>query len=271
MKLLCCDLDFTLLTTDKQVSEGNLKAIREMTEAGHHFAIVTGRPLVSGLRVAREFNLAMPGTYIATFNGGQIYDCSTNEIVKEHRFPIEYAEYLFKEAKAAGLHVHTYTENDSKLLCERHTPELQMYMDHNKMEAIVCDNPLSRLDKPPIKVIVMSMDGRKDLEPFRQNHLSWSRDKLLSIFSCDFLLEYENPKVGKGAAVRMLAEHLGVDMADTVAIGDEENDISMMEEAAIGVCMVNGPEHVKAHANYVTERNNDEDGVAEAIYKFILN
>ena len=270
MKLLCCDLDNTLLDSEKRVSEGNLKAIREMAQKGNAFAIVTGRPLVSAMRVAKEYDLIMEGAYIATFNGGQIYDCSQDKIVKEYRLPLEHVEYLFKEAEAAGLHIHTYTDNDSKLICKNHTPELKMYIDHNKMEAIVCDNPLERLDKPPVKAIVMSLEGRKLLEPFRQQHLEWSKDKLISIFSCDFLLEYEHLAVGKGAAVKMLAEHLNIPMENTVAIGDEENDISMIKEAHVGVCMCNGPEHVRACADYVTMHNNDEDGVAEAIYKFVL-
>lgn len=271
MKLLCCDLDFTLLDSGKRVSEGNYAAIQEMIKKGHHFAIVSGRPLVSALRVAHEYGLDTEGTYIATFNGGQIYDCSKGEVVKEYRMNLSDVEYIFSEAKAAGLHVHTYVDNDSKLLCEKNTPELKMYTEHNKMEAVVADNPLTLLDKDPIKTIVMSVNGRKDLEPFRQSHLGWSEGRLSCLFSCDVILEYENPLVGKGNAVRMLAEHLGVDMADTVAVGDEENDISMMEAAAVGVCMCNGPEHVKPHADYITEHNNDEDGVAEVIYKFILN
>ena len=121
-KLLCVDLDGTLLDDSKNISSGDLQGILQLLNAGHKFAIVTGRPLASALIVAQDYGLMIEGSYIATFNGGQIYDCSQKKVISEVRMPMEHAEYVFKKAKEAGLHVHTY--KDAYVVCDKKTPEL---------------------------------------------------------------------------------------------------------------------------------------------------
>jgi len=267
-KLLCVDLDGTLLDDDKNISTGNIKAIEEMIARGHKFAIVTGRPLTSALIVARENGLDREGSFIATFNGGQIYDCSKGCVISETRMPMEYAEYVFKKADEAGLHIHTY--DDKNVICASKSPELDFYLKNTKLEGVITENPLDYITKNPIKLIVMSMEGRKVLEPFRDSIAKWCEGKLSSIFSNPHLLEYSSPEIGKGNAIRMLAGILGVDIADVIACGDEENDLSMIEAAGVGVAMVNGTDEVKSVADYITENSNNEDGISEVIARFTL-
>lgn len=268
MKLLCVDLDGTLLDSEKNISNENLRAINEMTEAGHRFAIVTGRPLTSALRVAKENDLSRPGMYVASFNGGQIYDCASEKIIHEERMRMDYAGYVLKKAGEAGLHIHTY--DDRNVICEKRTPELEFYLKNTKLESVITDDPLGYLDKPPIKLIVMSMGGRAVLDPFRDSLNEWCEGKLSSVFSHPTLLEYSSPSLGKGKAVEMLCRLCGTDIKDAIACGDEENDLTMLECAGLGVAMNNATEPVKNVAGYITARDNDHDGIAEVIEKFIL-
>lgn len=268
MKLLCVDLDGTLLDSEKNISDGNLKAINGMVEAGHRFAIVTGRPLKSALRVAVENNLCRPGMYVASFNGGQIYDCAAGMVIHEERMEMEYARHVFKCAEAAELHIHTY--NDTNVVCVRKSPELEFYLKNTRLEADITDDPLGFLDKPPIKLIVMSLKGREILEEFRDGLSQWSDGKLSSIFSHPTLLEYSSPSLGKGKAVGMLCELCGIDISQAIACGDEENDLTMIEAAGLGVAMSNATDVVKETADYITVNDNNHDGIAEVIEKFIL-
>jgi Cof subfamily protein (haloacid dehalogenase superfamily) len=80
-------------------------------------------------------------------------------------------------------------------------------------------------------------------------------------------VEINDQNAHKGNAIRQLAEHLGLDMSQVLAFGDGSNDITMLKEAGIGVCMENGLDSVKAVADYITD-SCDEDGVAKAIYRF---
>lgn len=266
-KILFTDLDGTLLDSKKDISKRTLDTIRDMIAGGHHFAFVTGRPLPSALEVAEHFGFMGDGFYVAAFNGGQIYDCAKRKVITEHRMPMEYATFMFKAAHDAGLHVHTYT--DDCIVCKENTPELKFYTGPVHMEPIFTDDITKVLDKGPLKIIVMSLKSRQTLIDFRDSMLYWTDGKLCSTFSHDALLEYALPVTTKGNAVRFLAEHLGVDIKDTIACGDEENDITMIDAAGVGVVMKNGNERVKLHADYVTMHTNDEDGMCEIIDKFV--
>lgn len=268
MKLLCVDLDGTLLDSEKNISDGNLAAINKMVQAGHRFAIVTGRPLKSALRVAMENNLCRPGMYVASFNGGQIYDPAAGKVIHEERMEMDLARYVFKCAQDAGLHIHTY--NDTHVICSAQTPELEFYLKNTRLESVITDDPLGFLDKPPIKLIVMSLKGREVLVPFRDELSIWAEGRLSSIFSHPTLLEYSSPSLGKGKAVAMLCELCGLDISQAIACGDEENDLTMIEAAGLGVAMANATDAVKEAADYITVSDNNHDGIAEVIEKFIL-
>ena len=75
-KILCVDLDATLLCEDKSITQKNREAIHRMLEAGHYIALATGRPVETAREVARELGLNTPGCYMIAFNGAVLYDCA---------------------------------------------------------------------------------------------------------------------------------------------------------------------------------------------------
>ena len=84
-------------------------------------------------------------------------------------------------------------------------------------------------------------------------------------------MEYIKKGTGKGDGVKKLASILGIDISDIICVGDERNDISMVTVAGVGVAMANARPELKAVADYVTENDNNHDGIAEVIRKFVLN
>ena len=107
-------------------------------------------------------------------------------------------------------------------------------------------------------------------ENFRKDILAKYGDRLNSFFSCKEYIEIIPKTCGKGLALRRLAEILEIPVEDTIGVGDEANDLTMVEAAGLGVCMANGIPEVKAAADYITERDNNHDGVAEVLEKFVL-
>ena len=101
--------------------------------------------------------------------------------------------------------------------------------------------------------------------------MEWQKGKCISLFSMDTYLEYCPPGATKAAGVDFLCEYLKVPLKNTVAAGDERNDIPMLQEAHIGVAMKNAKDEVKACADYVTQHTNNESGIAEVIEKFLLS
>ena len=100
-KIFFIDFDGTLMRDDKTISDKNREALRNAVDQGHYIALATGRAVSSGRRIAKELGLTRPGCYLVAYNGGTIYDFSADCILSNKRLPIEYAEYLLREATEA--------------------------------------------------------------------------------------------------------------------------------------------------------------------------
>lgn len=269
MKLLFLDLDGTLLNDDKEINKEDMQAIEEMLAAGHKVIINTGRPLFSVMVLAEKFGFLREGFYISAFNGGLVYDPVKKERLKFDCLPEEVVRYMFDEAYDMGLHAHTYI--DDHVVSERDTEELAFYTKRIHMPSLVVDDFREHTKGFPPKVIIISLEGKDKLEAYRDRLNEYTNEKgLYCTFSDVRLLEYANPLANKGEAIRFMCRHLGVDIEDTVAAGDEENDLPMIEAAGVGVCMNNGVETLKSAADYVTEHTNNQGGIKEIIEKFIL-
>lgn len=268
-KILFTDLDGTLLCEDKTVSPGNRQAIEGLLEAGNYLVIATGRPVKSGLDVARSLGLTKPGCYLVAYNGGALYDCARECLLEQQTLPIPYVEYLFAEARRYGLHIQTY--QGETLLAERRTRELDFYVAHSTMDFSVVPNVPGMLKEEPHKVLLISMEEEERLKVFRQDHLEWEALRCNSFFSSREYLEYCPKGVDKGYGIRRMAQLLHVPLEQTWAAGDERNDIPMLLAAGTGVAMCNGHPDAKAAADYVTMHDNEQDAIAEIIEGFGLN
>lgn len=269
MKLLFLDLDGTLLNDDKEINKEDMEAIDEMIAKGHKVIINTGRPLYSVMGLARKFGFVREGFFISSFNGGVIYDPVTGEKLKDDAITDDVVRYMFDEAYKMGLHAHTYT--DDYVVSERDTEELQFYTKRINMPPMVVKNFSEVTGGKPPKIIIISLEGKHRLEEYRQKLSEYAKKQnLYSTFSDVRLLEYANPLANKGEAIRYMCNLLNVNIEDSVAAGDEENDLPMIEAAGVGVCMRNGVEALKTAADYVTEKTNNEGGIREIIEKFII-
>ncbi len=268
-KILFTDLDGTLLDADKHISQHTLDTIRRMTAAGHKLVLCSGRPINSVLSVAEQFGFIAQGSYVVAYNGGLIYDCNTGKAILHSPIPLPSVKYLFDAARDARLHVHTYSS--THIISLHDTPELAHYSAHIKMPVIVTEDVLGALTEEPMKIIVMDMSGRDRLEEFRSAHAAWAKDQVSSTFSNPRLLEYGSLVSTKGNAVRYLCDYLHIPIENSVAAGDEENDTTMLEAAGVGAAMANGTDIAKKAANYVTVSDNNHDGIAEVIQRFILS
>lgn len=268
-KILFLDLDGTLLNDQKEITEGNMRAIRKALSQGHRIVISTGRATFSALEQAKKLGLVSEGCYAITFNGACISDLYTGKEIFRKTLPREYVRYLLDAAEAYGLYAHTYTEN--RILTERKTKELVRYATTTYMKYELVDDVCTALQTESEKVIVINYDDYQKLLDFKASIADWAEGKIECFFSNNFFLEAVAPGVSKGNAIHLLCEALGIPMENTVAAGDAENDISMLQEAHTGVVMKNAEPFMYRYGAYVTERDNNHDGIEEIINKFILN
>lgn len=265
--ILFTDLDGTLLNDKKEITPGNQAAIDEALSMGHIIVISTGRPLVSAYIQAQRLGLTREGCYAITYNGAQIYDCCRQKTVYGKGLPHTLARPLFDAASARGLHIQTY--NDTHVLAEHDTPELRRYSEVIHIPYQVVGHIEDAVTEDPYKFLIIDSDHEK-LVTFQNEVLSGYSDLLVSFFSNDSYLEIVPRGISKGFAVRWMCEYLNVPLENSVAAGDAQNDIAMLEAAHTGAVMRNAFPDIFQHGDYITEADNNHDGVAEIIRRFIL-
>ena len=264
VKIFFTDMDDTLLNSEKQVTKENMDAISEALAAGHKIVFNTGRPLSGFLPILKELGLDREGCYAIAFNGGLIYDCAAKKTLYRRTIPLEYARVIFEKTQEAGLYCHTYS--DTSLLCRHAGEETRVYTQ--AIHIPVVEDPLpEHLAEEPCKMIVIDLHDRAKMDAYRAAMETWAKGKISMFYSSPHYLEHVPEHVSKGHAVKKLCELLQIPLANTVAAGDQENDISMIEAAA---AMKNATDAVKASADYITENDCNHSGVAEILRKFIL-
>lgn len=267
IKLVAIDLDDTLLNDNKEISAANRAALRFAHQQQIKVVICTGRPYLAMKDIVQELGFVHEDDFIITFNGAQVQRAATGEVVSQNVLSRAdmLAWYELLESLSLPLNVidqrylylpPTYPEGHASFYAERisnlETQVLDFYdfspdQTFNKM--VVCTEP-EHLDQQLAKI---------DPE-FRKQYSSFK--------SRAFLLEIVAKGVTKGDSLRRLGEYLNIKADEMLTIGDQENDLSMIELAGVGVAMGNAVPAVKQMADYITADNNS-DGVAEAIYHFI--
>lgn len=269
-KALFLDLDGTLLNDQKEITPGNRSAIEKALAAGHRVVITTGRPLVSAIEQARRLDLTGPGCYLIAFNGGIIYDLGAKKVIFEKNVPLELVQAVFDEANRRGLHIQTYDERQVLVEPRCDDEAVRRYCSIILMTYLVVPS-VAALIREPAKMLLIDFQNKAPLEDFRQWVLERYGDKLDSFFSCEQYLEVIPRGMSKGNALLQLTGLLGIPQQNTVAAGDAANDLSMIEAAGVGVAMCNGTEEVKAAADTITTRDNNHDGIAEVIEKYLFD
>ena len=271
-KMIFLDLDGTLLNDKKELPEVNKKAIDEALKAGHKVLICTGRPLCSAIKLLPLFGLDQPGCYAITYNGGLIYDAGEKKAIYQKTLPLDQVKYVFEKAYAFGnVHIQTYT--DDYLICEYDTKESQDYSRVTKTDRKVVKDIFEELNgQEPCKMLAIAYGcDRKHIEAFRESVMEYCEGKMDVCFSCYEYLEFMPAGINKGNSIRWMCDYMSIPLENTIAVGDAENDITMIKTAGIGAVMKNASDEIKAYGNYITENDNNQGGVAEVIRKFMLN
>ncbi|MCR5798536.1 MAG: Cof-type HAD-IIB family hydrolase [Lachnospiraceae bacterium] len=266
MSIIFTDLDGTLLNDDSVISDYTRKILTGYTSAGNNIAFSSGRSLPSVLKVLSDLNLNLPGSYIIATNGTLIYDCDKLETVFESRLTYEEVRKVWQLAKENGVYIQTYT--DTSLVIGKRTKETDFYMIRCPHPLLIASDPTNVMDKPPCKLLAIDLEDHEKLVRFSKL-VDEGFSSLTTLFSNSRYLEVFPANAGKGEALRLLCDYLGIDIKDSYAFGDEENDISMLRAAGTGVGMCNGNPKIFDYCDIITEFDNNNDGLARYIEKSV--
>ncbi len=258
-KIFFTDLDETLLTTDKKISGELHQAIMDWMDAGNPFVLCSGRPTASVKKVASDYKLGHDNLYCVGFNGAEIYHPASDKIIIQKPVEPELIKKVWTIASSMGIHSHCY--DGDNILAKHENEELAFYTKTIKLPIVTNENYPDCVTKPSNKVLCISLGGEEVLRPLADKIKSELGDQLTCIFSNPRLLEVFNKEAGKGSAVTQLCSALNIAVANSLASGDQENDISMIEAAGIGIAMKNARESVRHIADIITENDNNHDGL----------
>lgn len=269
IRLLVVDIDGTIAGESNSISHGVKQAIAAAQQKGITVAIATGRMYRSALRFHQEIGANLP---LLAYQGAWIQDPATDTIHRHLTVSFEMAhkllDYFEQPELRQLLSVHFYINDD--LYVRELTRETEIYAQRSGITPIPVGDLRHMTSIEPTKVLALCDDTDVIDQLLGNLRRQYTPAELYLTKSVATFFEATNPFVNKGTGVRYLAEELlGLQPYNVMTIGDNFNDVEMLEYAGLGVAMGNAPAQVQAIAQWVAP-SVELDGAAVAIEKFLL-
>lgn len=261
-KMVAIDMDGTLLTPELKISGKTIEAVRKVIDSGVIVTLSTGRMYPAALPFALELQLDVP---LITCNGALIKCSRTGKEYHKKALSREHCMEILEYSISSDLNISLYKDDD---IYTNGPYNLYIHEEIDKTEPLIVNDLKSVVDDSIIKIMVSSKN--KSALEYHSNTISKSYKDILNIyFSLPWFVEVVHKEANKKHALEYLSRHFNIKKEEIIAIGDNFNDMEMMQYAGLGVAMGNAPDYLKEAADYVT-RSNDEDGVRHVLEKFIL-
>lgn len=265
IKLIFLDLDGTLNNDEKRITEKTFTALMDAQQRGVRIALASARPSPGLFRERDILHLAEYGGILMSYNGGRIVDAATGRVLFETAMELCQAKDILKQLKALPV---TPILDDGKqfYVTDKNGYKVSYECQNNRMACSEVSDLADFLSFAPIKIL-MSVEPEL-LKAVQARIAAFLPETLTVVQTAPFYLEIIPSSIHKGQGVLDTCAALGIDPAQTIAFGDAENDIPMLQTAGIGVAMGNAVEAVRSAADHVTLSNND-DGIAAALTLFL--
>ena len=274
VKLLALDIDGTLLNPRGEITPRTLSAINQARQQGVLVVLVTGRRLGSARDLLVRLQLDIP---LVSHNGALTKNIKTLETLDFHPLDAELAREMIRFGRAHSVDMicnddpHGVGTMVIESISESNKP-LQRYLNQYRSAVVEVPDLLEHIQSPPIQLTV---SGRCDPTEEFERRLGELMEGRVQLFKTRYrafdltILDVLSTTASKGESVARIARQHGIAQEETMAIGDNHNDLTMLRYAGLGVVMANAEDELK-QMGFEQTTSNEEDGVAEAIEKFIL-
>ncbi|MFD1440417.1 Cof-type HAD-IIB family hydrolase [Lacticaseibacillus hegangensis] len=267
IKLIATDIDDTLLNSHRQLTVHTTDVLKRAHAQGIKVVLCTGRPVQAVQPLLDQLGLSGPDEYAITFNGAVTLSLAGEQFSNFDLGRRDFAA-LDQFAKA---HQLTYNLRDAQGAVITPDDNISFYAVRQAYDSQVGITRLTPAQVPADFRYVKGMltAPKAVLDAIEPSARAAFGDAYYVVRSTPFFLEVMNPKANKGSGLSALAKRLGLAAAEVMACGDEANDLPMLKWAGCAIGMANGIDAVKQAATHVT-RDNDHDGVAAAVEKYVL-
>ncbi|MCP4622296.1 MAG: HAD family phosphatase [bacterium] len=272
-KLFVADMDGTLLNDNKELSDKDIQTIKKLQDFGIKFAVATGRHDSMIKSYLKHLDLHVP---VISCNGAIVREPFSDQIFLSQTLPKEQSLQVVDICKESNVGFHIY--GHESIFGEKLNHKMLYYHNLNKTlpsdertKLVVvpdCKDIVINEPEPLYKFLIISEESQDLLDIIE--HLS-ELDGLTVTQSMPMLCDVMKTGITKAYALQRLSESLGIKREGIAAIGDQHNDIDLIEYAGLGIAVANAEDALKAKADIVTTSTNNENAVSEAIENFLLN
>ena len=264
-QLIAMDLDGTLTNDQKIITEKTKAALMAAQQKGIRLALASARPSPGLFKERDALELQNYGGILMSYNGGRIVDAATGKVLFETAMDLEQTRWVLR--KLESLPVTPILDDGVQFyVTDKTAYKVDYECRNNNMTCTEVENLADFLHFAPIKILMSAQP--EEIHRIQAEIAAFLPPELTVVQTAAFYLEVIPKSINKGQGLRDVCRTLGIDISQTIAFGDAENDIPMLRAAGVGVAMGNATEAVKAAANMVTLGNND-DGIAAALEKLL--
>ena len=268
-QLITLDMDGTLLNEEKMITEGCKKAMHDATLQNKYVVIATGRAISELEDYRNDFDDV---TYVIAESGALVYDYKKDCVLAKDCFDSKDVETIYALSKKQDIMIQWFMDGQAYVFDDQlhrlADYEMGMYQDLFDRSS----NPIFDLDAfmEENKHSIEKMNlYHRDVESRMRTYDDAKDIDVDKVFAEITSVEFSPKGVHKGKGLVTLCEHLGVDISETMSVGDSYNDMKIMETAGLAVAMKNSKPEILEMADVVVS-DCDHDGCAEAIYQYLL-
>jgi Cof subfamily protein (haloacid dehalogenase superfamily) len=270
-KMLALDLDGTTLNRNEEISERNRSAIQHAARAGIHIVVATGRSHTSAEPYIKQLNTGDPSI---TYNGALIRQHDT--VLRTLSLDQATVYQCLRMLKELGQTPIVYSIDEKRYIDNPGglSENFHSFSKGSGIQNVTVDNLLEQQWRQVIRVSVFSDQATAEMLDYElKKQLGDSVETAQTFFpQWEFwIFEILNPLCSKPVALQFLCDRYGFCADEVIAVGDNRNDIGMLQWAGLGIAMRNSLPDVVKHADYVSRYDNEEHGVADIIDRFILS
>lgn len=260
IKLVATDIDGTILIPEGEFTSGVKDCIKKLHASGIKVVLVTGRMNAAATKIAQDLGLDTP---VVSYQGGLVVE--NGKKLYERYLTEEQTERILGWAKRENIHINLY--NDDVLYSETECYEVQRYCNNLHTEHTV--KKFSEIKKDKINKILAIDYSNPDRITRYEKELQEIFPDLYIVKSTPYFLEFSNPEASKKCAVEFLQNYWDLKKEEILAIGDQNNDIALLQAGGLKIAMGNATDELKTEADYITDSVFD-DGFVSAMEKFCL-
>lgn len=262
IRLVMCDLDGTLLTEDKKITFVSRETIARLKQKGVAFGIATGRPTESVLRTLTVEQILPYVDVVVTNNGVTWLDQADN--VESETYTLKMSSAIEIFSKLSHLDVSFAIYDERYLYTNKINDGIERLLGFHQLEPYICD--ITKIKKDRIHKFILSIDAA-DMPTLESLAKTFPTQEYHGFMTQTDLYEFVDHRVSKALAIDRYAKKYGYGLEQVMAFGDTSNDIAMLRDVGLGICMANGTEDARVVSKDFA-LSNEEDGVARYLLEY---